>query len=89
MQQLEAVQHQILTGILELPRTTPYKALLMELGCWTMEARVSYRKLMLYHDIQRSDDKRVVKRLIEIQSNKPILHHKLAKGRFGLLSIVY
>ena len=41
MQQLEAVQHQILTGILELPRTTPYKALLMELGCWTMAARVS------------------------------------------------
>ena len=68
MKELEGAQHQILTGILELPRTTPYKALLMELGCWTMEARVSYRKLMLYHNIQRSDDKRVVKKLIEIQS---------------------
>ena len=67
MQQLEGAQHQILTGVLELPRATPYKALLMELGCWTMKARISYRKLMLYHNIQRSDDKRVVKRLTEIQ----------------------
>ena len=67
IQELERAQHKILTGILEIPSTTPYYALLMETGWWTMRARLSYKKLMLYHNIVTSDDKRVVKNMLEVQ----------------------
>jgi hypothetical protein len=61
---LESVQLQILTGILELPSTTPYYALLMETGWWTMQARLDYKKLMLFHNILHSDERRVIKKMI-------------------------
>ena len=50
VKQLDSVQHSILTGVLNLPMSTPYNALLMEVGWWTMRARLGYRKLMLYHN---------------------------------------
>ncbi len=65
--ELEKVQHTVLVGILELPSTTPYYALLMETGWWTMQGRLDYRKLMLYQNIVTSDDKRVIKKIIEVQ----------------------
>jgi hypothetical protein len=70
IKKLESIQLKILTGILELPKTTPYCALLMEVGWWTMEARLAYKKLMLYHNITRSDDKRTVKRIVEEQEQE-------------------
>ena len=70
MKQLESVQLTILTGILELPPMTPYCALLMETGWWTMKARVAYKKLMLFHNIVRSDDQRVIKDVINIQKKE-------------------
>ena len=48
---LEQLQLSILVGILEVPSSTPYYPLLLETGWWTMRARLSYRKLMLYHNI--------------------------------------
>ena len=47
IKQLESVQLNILTDLLELPKTTPYCALLMEVGWWPMKDRLSYKKLML------------------------------------------
>ena len=67
MKQLESIQLTILTGILELPSSTPYCALFMETGWWPMRARIAYKKLMLYHNIIRSDDQRVIKQIIIIQ----------------------
>ncbi len=67
IKELEQVQHTILTGILELPISSPYYPLLMETGWWTMRGRLSYKKLMLYHNIVTSDDKRVVKKMIGVQ----------------------
>ena len=67
IKELERVQHKILTGILEVPTTTPYYPLLMEIGWWTMEGRLAYKKLMLYHNITTSDNKRVVKNMIGVQ----------------------
>ncbi len=64
---LEKIQHTLLLGILELPSSTPYYALLMETGWWNMIGRLAYRKLMLYHNIVNSDDKRVIKQLIGVQ----------------------
>ena len=64
---LERIQHKILVGILQLPATTPYYALLMETGWWTMRGRLAYRKLMLYHNIITSDNKRVIKKVLKVQ----------------------
>ena len=70
MKKLESVQLNILTNLLELPKTTPYCALLMEVGWWPMKDRLSYKKLMLYHNIVRSDDRRVIKKLLRVQERE-------------------
>ena len=68
--ELERVQHAILIGILELPGSTPYYPLLMETGWWLMSARLAYKKLMLYQNIITSDNKRVTKKLIQVQKEE-------------------
>ena len=70
IKELESAQLNILTSLLELPRSTPYCALLMEVGWWTMKARIKYAKLMLYHNIKRSNDRRVIKQLVTAQENE-------------------
>ena len=65
--ELERIQHSILFGILELPSSTPYYGLLLETGWWTMRGRLTYHKLMLYHNIVTSDNRRVVKYMIRLQ----------------------
>ena len=67
---LESIQLTILTGILRLPQTTSYCALLMETGWWTMRGRLAYRKLMLYHNILQSDERRTIKQIVQIQENQ-------------------
>ena len=37
---LERSQHQVLTELLDIPIGTPYLALFMETGFWTMKARM-------------------------------------------------
>jgi hypothetical protein len=70
IKELESVQLDILTNILELPKSTPYCALLMEVGWWTMKARIAYKKLMLYHNIMRSEEKRTTRKLVITQENE-------------------
>ena len=70
IKELERMQLSVLVGILEIPTSTPYYPLLLETGWWTMEARLSYKKLMFYHNILRSDDRRVIKKLLEYQQRE-------------------
>ena len=70
LKQLESMQHNILTRMIEVPISTPYMGMLLETGMWTMEARVNYKKLMLYHNIINSDEKRVIKKILEIQKKE-------------------
>ena len=70
VKELESVQLSILTNCLELPLSTPYYALLMEVGWWTMEGRIAYVKLMLYHNIMRSNKRRVLKNLLKEQEKE-------------------
>ena len=67
---LEQLQLSILVGILEVPSSTPYYPLLLETGWWTMRARLGYRKLMLYHNIRKSDDRRTIKKQMEVQEKE-------------------
>ena len=64
MSTLESVQATLIRGLLEVPSSTPYFPLLLETGMWTMEGRIHYRKLMLYHHIINSPDRRVLKKVI-------------------------
>ena len=64
---LEGMQAKMLKELLEVPVSTPYLPLLMETGMWTMEARLSYKKLMLFHNIINSPDDRLVRELVTEQ----------------------
>jgi hypothetical protein len=70
IKKLESTQHTILASTLELPKSTPYCAMLMEVGWWSMRARVSYRRLMLYHNITRSDERRTIKKIVKEQGKE-------------------
>ena len=70
IKELEKIQLSILVGILEIPKTSPYYPLLRETGWWTMRARLSYKKLMLYHNIVNSDERRVIKKIMETQQKE-------------------
>ena len=61
---LERAQGKILRELLEVPKSTPYLPLLIETGTLTVEARIHYKKLMLYHHIINSDDERIIKKII-------------------------
>ena len=67
--ELEAIQGRIIRDILEVPGTTPYLALLLETGMLTLEARLDYKKSMLYHNIINSDETRIIKKIIMEQRN--------------------
>ena len=67
LNELERMQGRIIRDLVEVPPTTPYNALLLELGLPTMKARVEYRKLMLYHNLVNSDEKRIARKVVEVQ----------------------
>ena len=70
IKELENMQKKILFRLVEVPVSTPYMGILMETGVWTMEARVAYRKLMLYHHIKHSEEERVIKQIVKIQEEE-------------------
>ncbi len=67
IKKLESTQHKTLCSLLEIPKSTPQIGLLNEIGMWSIEERLKYRKIMLYHNITNSDDRRLCKRVIEEQ----------------------
>ena len=67
MDRLERIQCKILRELFGMPPSTSYMAMLMETGTLTMEAKMNYKRLMIYHNILNSDEKRLVKKVIEQQ----------------------
>ena len=67
IEELEKLQASMLRQLLEVPKSTSYVGILMETGWLTVEAQLDYRKLMLYHNILNSDDKRTLKKILAIQ----------------------
>ena len=66
-EQMEILQGQVLKGMLGLPMATPYWGILCELDILPINLVLTYRKLMLYHSIMNSDDRRVIKYLLREQ----------------------
>ena len=71
MEELEKIQKDSLTWILELPISTPYKGLLSELGIWPVEQQMEYKRLSILHQILTSEDKRLLKEIVEDQIKHP------------------
>ena len=67
LKKLESIQHRTLCTLLHLPKSTPYVGLLNELGMWRMEEKLMYRKMMLYHNIIHSSEKRLCRKIIKDQ----------------------
>ena len=65
--QMEILQGQVLKGMLGLPKATPYWGILCELDILPIKLVLSYRKMMLYHSIMNSDDRRIIKDLLREQ----------------------
>ena len=70
MPELEKIQHKLLCDSLGLPISTPYMPLLMELGCWTMKYKISYKKMMLYHNIIHSSKDRTIRKMVIYQEEE-------------------
>ena len=64
IKKLESIQLKSLCSLLGLPKTTPYVGLLNEVGIWTIEERLKYRKIMLYQNLMQSDDNRLAKNIV-------------------------
>ena len=64
---LEVIQGKVLKGIFGLPKSTPYWGILCKLNILPIKLLITYRKLMLYHNMINSDNKRVSKQVIQQQ----------------------
>ena len=64
---LESIQGKIMRGSFGLPKSTPYWGLLYELNILPIMLVLTYKKIMLYHNIVNSDDRRVAKKIVQEQ----------------------
>ena len=69
LKELENIQAKILKRILKLPKSTPYFGLLSDLGIWPIKYLIDYKKILLLQNILESDDKRILKQIIESEIN--------------------
>ena len=69
---LRSIEGQVIRGLFGLPKTTPYWGMLHELGILPITLSLTYRKLMLYHNLINSDEERVAKVLVEAQEKSEI-----------------
>ena len=69
--ELEKMQYQILRGMFELPQCTPYWGIIAESGIWPVKYKIEYKKVMLFQNIIQSDEKRLIKEIVEDQIRDP------------------
>ena len=65
--ELEKLQSKAIQMLYGMPQSTPYWGMLFELGLNPLEYEVHYKRLMLYHNLENSSDKRVSKQVIRQQ----------------------
>ena len=66
---LKSIQGRLIRGLFGLPKTTPYWGILYELRILPITLLLTYKKLMLYHNLINSDDDRIGKIIVEAQEN--------------------
>ena len=68
-ERLEKMQGRALRRICELPASTLYWGILAELEVYLLEFVIHQKRLMLYHNIMNSGNRRIAKQII-MQQNK-------------------
>ena len=68
MNEIEKIQGTPLKRIFNLPKSTSYIGLIMEIGTWPANQRIQYSTMMLYHNIMNSDHKRVARKILAEQT---------------------
>jgi hypothetical protein len=69
---LISIEGKVIRGLFGLPKTTPYWGMMHELGIWPITLTLTYRKMMVYHNLINSDDERLAKVLVEAQEESEI-----------------
>ena len=63
-QKVEQIQSSALKMMLNMPQSTPYWGMMIELGIWPMKERIAYRKMMLYQNVICSSDNRLSRMIV-------------------------
>ena len=69
--QLENMQYRILKGMFSLPQCTPYWGIIAESGIWPVRCIIEYKKIRLFQNIIQSEEKRLIKEIVEDQIKHP------------------
>ena len=67
VEKMETLQGKVLKGLYDLPKSTPYWGLLYELNIMPIMYRITYKRMMLYHNIINSDERREIKKVVQEQ----------------------
>ena len=70
IKKLENIQGRVVCSLMEIPKTTPYIGLLHELGMWKMGYRLAYRRIMLYQNIIKTPEERIVTKIVKQQQEE-------------------
>ena len=68
MNEIEKIQGRALKRIFNLPISTSYIGLIMEIDTWPANQRMQYSIMILYHNIMNSDHKRVARKILAEQA---------------------
>ena len=66
-EKMETMQGKLLRGIYGMPKSTPYWGLLHELDIIPIKLHITYKRLMVYHNMINSDEERVARRIVKEQ----------------------
>ena len=64
MEAIDRGHYQVLRKIFEQKKNTPYYGILMEIGHWPYSLVVVYKRMMYFHHLIHSDDRRIARKLI-------------------------
>ena len=82
MRKIEKIQGKALKKMFQLPVSRTYTGIIMETGIWAAEQKMQYATMILYHNINNSDDNRKFKQVVEEQEQnqfKNTFHRKVKK----------
>ena len=69
MKAVDRGHYQAVRKVFEQKEHTPYFGILMEIGCWPYSYVLIYKRLMYFHHIIHSDDRRIIRKVVVNQMN--------------------
>ena len=64
MKNIDRGHYLVLRKIFEQKQNTPYYGILMEIGCWPYSYVVLYKRLMYFHHLIHSDERRIARKVV-------------------------